>query len=165
MWKLLWRPTLWSPMDYSLPGSSVLGILQPRILEWVAIPFSRGSSQPRGLNSGLTHCRRILYNLSLWFKLLVPRIHLKYCPQIEDISDVKVIRTDATFDLSQKAERIIHSFSSDSFLKTKTHLTQFCVKKIPTIVVISQQCNMQIYWIKFKTDVEYHLLSSSWHIT
>ena len=35
------------PMDCSLPGSSVHGILQARILEWVAIPFSRGSSQPR----------------------------------------------------------------------------------------------------------------------
>ena len=34
-------------MDYSPPGSSVLGIFQARILEWVAIPFSRGSSQPR----------------------------------------------------------------------------------------------------------------------
>ena len=34
-------------MDCSLPGSSVHGILQARILEWVAIPFSRGSSQPR----------------------------------------------------------------------------------------------------------------------
>ena len=33
-------------MDYSLPGSSVHGISQVRILEWVAIPFSRGSSQP-----------------------------------------------------------------------------------------------------------------------
>jgi len=33
--------------DYSLPGSSVHGILQVRILEWVAIPFSRGYSQPR----------------------------------------------------------------------------------------------------------------------
>ena len=31
-------------MDYSLPGSSIQGILQARILEWVAIPFSRGSS-------------------------------------------------------------------------------------------------------------------------
>ena len=37
-------PTL---MDCSLPGSSVHGILQARILEWVAIPFSRRSSQPR----------------------------------------------------------------------------------------------------------------------
>ena len=34
-------------MDYSLPGSSDHGILQARILEWVAIPFSRASSQPR----------------------------------------------------------------------------------------------------------------------
>ena len=37
-------PTLCDPMDCSLRGSSVHGILQARILEWVAIPFSRGSS-------------------------------------------------------------------------------------------------------------------------
>ena len=35
------RPTLCDPMDCSLPGSSVHGILQARILEWVAMPFSR----------------------------------------------------------------------------------------------------------------------------
>ena len=40
-------PTLCNPMDFSLPGSSVHGILQARILEWVAIAFSGGSSQPR----------------------------------------------------------------------------------------------------------------------
>ena len=39
--------TLCNPVDYSLPGSSAHGILQARILEWVAISFSRGSSQPR----------------------------------------------------------------------------------------------------------------------
>ena len=39
--------TLYDPMDYSLPGSSVLVNLQAKILEWVAMPFSRGSSQPR----------------------------------------------------------------------------------------------------------------------
>ena len=37
-----WRPTLWDPTD-----CIVHGILQARILEWVAIPFSRGSSQTR----------------------------------------------------------------------------------------------------------------------
>ena len=37
-------------IDYSVPGSSVHGILQARILEWVAISFSRGSSQPRDQN-------------------------------------------------------------------------------------------------------------------
>ena len=35
------------PMDCNLPGSSVHGILQARILEWVVISFSRGSSRPR----------------------------------------------------------------------------------------------------------------------
>ena len=39
--------TLCDYLNCSLPGSSVHGILQARILEWVAIPFSRGSSQPR----------------------------------------------------------------------------------------------------------------------
>ena len=37
-------PTLYDPMDCSLPGSSVHGILQARILEWVVIAFSSGSS-------------------------------------------------------------------------------------------------------------------------
>ena len=40
-------PTLCDPMDCSLPGSSVHGILKARILEWMAISFSRGSSWPR----------------------------------------------------------------------------------------------------------------------
>ena len=40
-------PTLFDPKDYSPPGSSVHVILQARIFEWVAIHFSRGSSQPR----------------------------------------------------------------------------------------------------------------------
>ena len=42
--------TLYNPMGFSPPGSSVHGILQARILEWVAISFSRGSSQPRDGN-------------------------------------------------------------------------------------------------------------------
>ena len=47
------------PLGYNLPGSSVLGILQARILEWVAMPSSRGSSQ--GSNLYFLHCRWILY--------------------------------------------------------------------------------------------------------
>ena len=39
--------TVYNRMDCSLPGSCVYRILQARILEWVVIPFSRGSSQPR----------------------------------------------------------------------------------------------------------------------
>ena len=40
-------PILYNPMDCGPPGSSILGILQARILEWIAISFSRGSSQFR----------------------------------------------------------------------------------------------------------------------
>ena len=40
-------PTLCDPIDFSLPGSSVHGIFQAIVLEWIAISFSRGSSQPR----------------------------------------------------------------------------------------------------------------------
>ena len=75
-------PTLCGPMDCSPPGSSVHGIFQARILEWVAISFSRGlnpglphcrqmlyclshqGSQTQGLNPGLPHCRQTLYRLS-----------------------------------------------------------------------------------------------------
>ena len=40
-------PTLCNPVDCSLPGSSVHGIFQAIVLEWIAISFSRGSFQPR----------------------------------------------------------------------------------------------------------------------
>ena len=43
-------PALRDPIDYSLPGSSVHGIFQARVLEWVVISYSRGSSQPRDRN-------------------------------------------------------------------------------------------------------------------
>ena len=48
-------PTLWDPMDCGLPGFSVHGIFQARVLEWVAISFSRGSSLTQGSNPGLPH--------------------------------------------------------------------------------------------------------------
>ena len=51
-------------LDCTLPSSSVPEILQARMLEWVAILFSRGSSQPRDLTPSLLHCRQILYHLN-----------------------------------------------------------------------------------------------------
>ena len=52
-------PSLCDLMDYT-----VHGILQARILEWVAFPISRGIFQTQGSNPGLQHCRQILYQLS-----------------------------------------------------------------------------------------------------
>ena len=57
-------PTLRDPMDCSRPGSSVHGILQAGILEWVAMPFSRGPSPPRDrtrVSSVSCIGRRVLY--------------------------------------------------------------------------------------------------------
>ena len=53
-------PILCNPLDSKSPGSSVHGILQARILECVAILFSRGSSDP-GIEQGLLHCRQIFF--------------------------------------------------------------------------------------------------------
>ena len=61
-------PTLCNPMDCSLPCSSIHGIFQARVLEWVAIFFSRGSSQPKDLPNPEDlpnpHFRQMLSHLS-----------------------------------------------------------------------------------------------------
>ena len=60
--KSLSRVRLCDPMDCSPPGSSVHGILQARILEWVAISFSRGSSRPRD-QTQISHIAGRRFNL------------------------------------------------------------------------------------------------------
>ena len=71
-------PTLWDPMDCSPPDSSVHGILQVRILEWVAILFSRGSSQPRDWTGGSFIAGRFL---TIWATreawLFISMIHME----------------------------------------------------------------------------------------
>ena len=52
-------------MDCGPPGSAVHRILRARILEWVVIPFSKGSSQPEDRTQVLRYGRHILYHLSL----------------------------------------------------------------------------------------------------
>ena len=83
-------PTLCDPMDYSLPGSSVRGILQARILEWVATSFSRGSSRSRdqtrvsciaGRHFNLWATREALIIKSVsWFQRMAqhPRYHKQW---------------------------------------------------------------------------------------
>ena len=56
--------TLCNVMDCSTPGSSVYGISQAIIPEWVAISLLQGIFLIQGLNLGLLHCRQILYHLS-----------------------------------------------------------------------------------------------------
>ena len=57
-------PTLCDPVDRNLLGFSIHGILQARILEWIAISFSRGSSQPRD-RTQVSHVGGRRFNLSI----------------------------------------------------------------------------------------------------
>ena len=71
-------PTLYDPMDCSLPGTSVHGILQTRILEWVAMPSSRASYRPRDWACvSYIFCigRRVLYH---WCLLGSPACYICY---------------------------------------------------------------------------------------
>ena len=79
-------------MDSSLPGSSVHGIFQAGIPEWVAISFSRGIFPTQGLNLGFPNCRQTLYRLSfqgipkntvgaIFCKALLERQNCIPCPQ------------------------------------------------------------------------------------
>ena len=58
-------PTLSDPMDCSLSGSSVHGIFQARVLEWIAISFSRGSSRPRN-RTRVSHTAGRRFTCLLW---------------------------------------------------------------------------------------------------
>ena len=70
-------PTLCDPIDCNMPGSSV----QTRILEWVAVPFSRASSQPRDWTWVFCiDCRQILHRLSHQEALLSPGVCSNSCP-------------------------------------------------------------------------------------
>ena len=89
--------TLCDLMDCSLPGSSVHGISQARILEWVVISFSRGSAQPRDRTSFSCIGRQILYYWATWE---APVGHYDLCyatqtyPSWQDqglISDLKIL--------------------------------------------------------------------------
>ena len=65
------HPTLYDPMDCSLPDFSVYGIHQARILEWVAMPSSRVSSQPRDR----THVSYVFNTSTTWKAHLWHRVN------------------------------------------------------------------------------------------
>ena len=82
-------PTLGGPLECSPPGSSGHGILQARILDWVAISYSRRSSQPRDCGSCIG--RQILYHGATWEALGFPRFldHWKTVPRPQSASPGK----------------------------------------------------------------------------
>ena len=76
------RVQLFDALNCSLLGSSVPGILQARILEWVTMPFSKGSSQPRDwTHTSYISCvnRRVLYHWHVWQITSLVQQHPQLC--------------------------------------------------------------------------------------
>ena len=95
-------PTLCDPTDCSPPGSSVHGILQERILEWVAITFSRGSSHTRDQTHISCISRQILYH---WATRGSPDPQSEVGNSAMAIPDVKMVQ----------AGRVLPSICGDIF--------------------------------------------------
>ena len=88
-------PTLCEPKDCSPPGSSVHGILQAKILEWVAIFFSRGSSWPRDWT-------QVFHIAVRFFTIWASREALKCI----DITRWSVLKSDWLYSLQPKMEKL-----------------------------------------------------------
>ena len=82
---------LYDLTDFSLPGSSVHRILQGRILEWVAVPSSRGSSQPRdGTHTCVCMCMHVCVYIQTYFNKIWVILY------IEDISTYRNMQSYLT---------------------------------------------------------------------
>ena len=104
--------TLCDLMDCRLPGSSGRGIFQARILEYVAISFSRESSQPRD-QTGLLFCRQILYSLS--------HHEIKPVPA-ENLQNLKNMSKSSLIPIPHEHRHLTEtSYLEDSVKNTKFH--------------------------------------------
>ena len=129
--------TLCNPMDCSLPGSSVHGSFKARILEWVAISYSRGSSQP----SDRTHVYYV--GILHWQVDSLPLHHLgspTYCfddqakavtAQLEVLINLLYSPDSAPLDfhLFQTLQNSLNGKNCNSLEEYKRHLEQFFAQK------------------------------------
>ena len=103
-------PTLWDSMDCSPPGSSVHGVLQAGVLEWVPISFSRGSSRPRDWTCVSCTGKQILYSWATREALsLAITIFLKATKKVftQGLSCVKYFIAFTTWNHRQKKKKKI----------------------------------------------------------
>ena len=97
-------PALCNPMDCSPPGSSVQGILQVRILEWVAIASSRGSSRPRDQTQVSCIAGRFF---TVWVTREAP---LKCQGQEEKATEVRMLECSSTRESSAVEQSVVIDF-------------------------------------------------------
>ena len=145
------------PMDCGLPGSFVHGILQTRILEWVVIPFSRESCQPRDwTHVSYVSCigRPVLYHLAPPVKPWHTEVTTNRFPfsflQITAISPLedRIVRTWLHHSENSFAMELISDETTNSLINLPTHW-RVCVqtrKYRPPTAGSSPSTNMAESW-------------------
>ena len=125
-------PTLCDPMDYSLPDSSVHGILQARVLEWVAISFSRGCSRPRDWTWVSCVAGRLFYHLATWWlrdDLKICYLNFPYdCSEIGRVSSLfhksKIMLKISNSSFTLSANSLKSSLADNSLLEGRIGIFQ-----------------------------------------
>ena len=118
--------TFCDPVDCSPPGSSVHEISQARILEWVAISFSRGSSWPRvrpHVSRISCFVRQVLYHWAirgsapeLWQRIYYKKYGLKYLSQSQEVCN-GLVQTEEAGDICLLAVYWMFRFQDQLFMK------------------------------------------------
>ena len=144
---------LCNTMDCSPPGSSVQGILQARILEWVAISFSRESSWPRNRAHVSWIGRWVLYHEHHWEASKYKKIHKKspsaYLTIVEGLSNLfEWYHTDFSIvTFLKNVGRLV------LFYRSLWHFLWGCSKSFKTCVKI-----------KFHLSEEWIFIAASWEV-
>ena len=145
-------PDSCGPMDCSPPGSSVHGIFWARILEWVAISFSRGSSQPRD-QIWVSFGRQSLYHCVTWEAPIEETVTV-----VQSLNHVRLSATPWTaarqaslsFSISQSLLKLMPVVS----MMPSNHLILCCPLLLqssifPSIRVFSSESALHISWSKY----------------
>ena len=137
--------TLWDPMYYNLPGSSVCGISQARILEWVTVSSSGGSSWPMDRTHISCIGRQILYHWVTW-----------KAPSTVFMSINTCTHTD-----TQRTYRCIHTvYVYISYICVLSHYS--CVQLFATRWTVAHQAPLSVefsrqkYWSGLPFLLQYH---------
>ena len=145
----------WDPVDCSLPGSSVHGILQARILEWVVISFSRGSSQTRDQTQVSSISVRLFTDWVTWEALLL--LHSVQFSSVQSLSHVWLLATpwitarQASLSITNSRSLLKH-MSIESVIPS-SHLILCCPLLLlpsipPSIRVFSNESILCMKWPK-----------------
>ena len=136
--------TVFNPMECSLPGSSVHGTLQARILQWFAISFSRGIFPTQGLNLGLPHCRQIVWMYKIICSWQNPCV---VCIIISN-SQMKKLRLS---NLTQpKSPKLPAQENVEFQLFLTIHF--FPMLPVPHLVVRGQETGSKMFYYMYRRD-------------